>query len=351
MSGIASVVSHKFITRMFAAMVSLQMFAPINVVTLTGAFALIGVSRAAAEPFYQGSVGYSRGISGLSIGMGGILGIGPTSNMSYVPSSGARPSGVSSRQSRSVRAIKSTTSARLPPEKNKITNSQFKSRAVIAPKTGSNSAAPQNTSAPNFQPASMTGSRGGSARQAPGFPGGGPVSYQGDSFRDDAASPDVGNAISPRHSSGAARDNASASGDSGGANSSRSGAGAARNKATAPEDGKGLSPDNTSTARDGAGATRDNATASRDTKVRPPVDTITSRDGAATSRDNSTISADKADGGSRDSTFAAKDGATGGTIKAEDIRRAVDRCVQTYVSYDRATMTYVDHSGVKQSCP
>ena len=54
---------------------------------------------------------------------------------------------------------------------------------------------------------------------------------------------------------------------------------------------------------------------------------------------------------SRDTAAAARDGAGGNAIKAEDIRRAIDRCAETYVSYDRATMTYIGPPGGQTVLP
>jgi hypothetical protein len=251
---------------------------------------------------------------------------------------------VSSRQSGSVRAIQSTAKPRLPPEKIKISGDHWKRNAVqnpktipiaanptkptvSAPKQGSILAGPTNTSAPNAEAGRVTGSPGGFDKQGPVLQGGGPGNQEGP-----------------------VRDNA-AFRDGGGATSSQPGTGVVRDNSTASRDGKSALRDNPTTSRDGGAASREKNSASRDTKGVPPDNTTTSRDGAATSRDDSTTSPDKAGGGSRDSTVAAKDGATGGPIKAEDIRRAIDRCAQTYVSYDRASMTYLDHNGDKQSCP
>jgi hypothetical protein len=342
MSGIASVGSHKFITRMFAAMASLQMFAPINTIALTGTFALVGVSSAAAEPVYYsqrnrgGAVGYSRGISGLSIGMGGGFSIGPSRSMNIEPSSGARPSRVSSGPSGSARAIRNTSGSQSSSGKFKITDQQFKQRAVIRPKSttiGSNStsnpapanlnrpsvsgpkqgsilAGPTNASAPNGEAGRNTGSQGGFDRQGPVLQGGGPGNQGG---RDSAVFR-----------------------DGGGATSSRQGTGGVRDNSTASRDAKSVSRDKASGSQDSKAASRDNATA--------PAD------GKAASRDNATASSDGT-GASLDGAVGSRDGAGGGTLKADDIRRAMDRCAQTYVSYDRATMIYLDHNGEKQSCP
>ena len=341
MSGIASVVSSKFISRMFAATVSLQTFYPLNMIGLTGAFALVGASSSAAQPLYSnyrtrpGVVGYSRGISGLSIGTGGGLSIGPTRSMSIAPSSGARPSGVSSGPSGSVRAIKSTSGSQLSPSQiNAAVSGPKNLRRYSAPpkttpfaanptsspapaisanpRTGPIGAEPMKTSAPNGEAGRNTGSQAGFDRQSPVLQGGGPGNQEG-----------------PIRDSAVFR-------DSSGATSSRQGTGVGRDKSTASRDAKSVSRDNTPASGDGKTVSRDKASASQD--------------GKATSRDKTTASSD-GKSASSDGAVASRDGAGGSTLKADDIRRAIDRCAQTYVSYDRVTMTYLDLNGDKQSCP
>ena len=351
MSRIASVDSRKLITRVFAAMALLQTFTPVSMIGLTGALAIIGASSAAAEPlnYYNyrnrsSVVSYSRGpmigVGGLSIGPS--LGVGSSRNVTIAPSSGAN--GLSNKPSGSVRAIKNTSGSRLSADKINISPTHWKRNAIQAPKStpialnpkaptaagpksGSILAGPTNTSAPNGEMGRITGSQGGFDKQGPASQGGGPVLQQGPS-RDSAVFRDDGGATSSKQSTGVARDNT-----------------------TASRDGKSVSRDTTTTPRDGKAASRDNATGSGDGKT-PSRDTATeSGDGKAASRDTAATASDKAGGGSRDSTVASKDGTSGGPIKAEDIRRAMDRCAQTYVSYDRATMTYLDLNGDKQSCP
>jgi len=329
MSGIASVASHKFITRMFAATALLQTFYPLNLIGLTGAFALIGASSSVAAPFnfqprYRGVGGqYSRGrptlgggpmsgLSGLNIGPSGGISIGPSRGMSIEPSSGARPSRVSSGQSGSVRAIRSTGGSRLTAEQVKPGKVSPKN-AVRAPSRQSPIlAGTQNPSVPNADGARGSGSQSRFDRQGPVSQGGGSV-FQESPIRDNAVFRDGGGAVSSRQSTGAGRDNS-----------------------TASQDSKSVPRDKATSSRDGAAASRDKASASQD--------------GKAASRDNATASSDGT-GASRDGAVASRDGASGGTLKADDIRRAMDRCAQTYVSYDRTTMTYLDHNGDKQSCP
>ena len=310
MHRIGSVGSRSFITRMLATASLLALY-----VLGTGALTLAGAGSAAAEPNYyrnRGTREYSRGRGtiggapvsrmdgGIRIGPGGIIGIGTGGRFNAMPT-GARSGEARSNNTPKVfSGSNRSKSAAIPKSNMRIRSAplqgQNQSGREKIPSSTANSAPDRPTAFPPQH----------SSSSAPGSP----------PFKPGGMSRGAGEMQNPGSRG------VSVPGPTGGA-------------------GNETATGGNSSQQESLGADRDAA---------PTPRNRASKRSTGTSRDSATPPRDGTDG-SRDNTVAARDGAGGGALKAEDIRRAIDRCAQTYVSYDRVTMTYTDHQGDKQSCP